>query len=68
MRGEEADKNMYRVFVNQFDQYSDVIEQRISGWIERALEICGCKGVRVNVAKSLANRDQCTQYDIEWNL
>jgi hypothetical protein len=68
MRGEEADKNTYRVFVNQFDQYSDVIEHRISGWIERALEICGCKGIRVNIIKSLAKKDPCTQYDIEWNL
>ena len=68
MRGEEADKNTYRVFINQFDQYSDVIEHRIAGWMERALEICGCKAIRVKVIKSLSNRDPFTQYDIDWSL
>lgn len=68
MRGEEADKNTYRIYINQFNQYSDVIEHRILGWMERALEICGCKDINISVPKSLAKRDQFTQYDIEWKL
>ena len=68
MRGEEADKNTFKIYINQFNQYSDVVEHRIMGWMERALEICGCKEIKISVPKSLSKRDAFTQYDIEWKL
>jgi hypothetical protein len=68
MRGEDAGKNTFIVYVNQFDQYSDVIEHRIAGWMECALEICGCKGIKISVPKSLSRKDECTQYNVEWNI
>lgn len=35
--------------LTQMDKKYDVIENRISGWIERALEISGCKDVNLKV-------------------
>jgi hypothetical protein len=68
MRGEEADKNKFRVYINEFEEYSDVIEERIAGWIECALEICGCKDVKINIPKSISKKDAVTEYLIEWSL
>jgi len=68
MRGEEADKNKFCVYITQFEDYSDVIEHRIAGWIETALQICGCKDIAITVSKSLSKKDAITQYDIEWQL
>ncbi len=41
-------------------------EQRIGGWLERALELAGVKGARVEIAKSLAGGDQYTEYLLAW--
>lgn len=68
MRGEEADKNKFRVYINQFEDYSDVIEQRIAGWMECALEICGCKSVKIEIPKSIAKHHPATEYLVEWTL
>ncbi len=43
-----------------------VVEYRIAGWIERALEICGCMNVTVNITQSLTDQDPCTEYNITW--
>ncbi len=68
MKGEEAEKNKFVVYITEFEEYSEVIEHRIAGWMEAALEICGCKKVEIKVAKSLLNRDAHTRYEIEWAL
>ncbi len=45
---------------------SEIIESRIGGWMERALEICGCKGLAIEKTKSMAAGDQLTAYEIRW--
>ncbi len=45
---------------------SEIIESRIGGWMERALEICGCNGLTIDKTKSLAKGDQLTAYEIRW--
>ena len=44
-----------------------VIEYRIGGWIEKALEISGAKEVKINFPRSIAKGDTVTQLDIRWN-
>ena len=43
-----------------------VIEYRIGGWIEKALEISGAKNVGIKYLKSKAKGDAVTQLDIKW--
>jgi len=43
-----------------------VIELRIGGWIEKALEISGAKNCQIKFPKSIAKGDEITQIDITW--
>lgn len=53
--------------ITKFQSPDEIIEQRIGGWMERALEICGCNGIKVDITKSLAKGDPVTEYHISWN-
>lgn len=53
--------------IAKFQSPDEIIEHRIGGWMERALEICGCKGIKVDITKSLAKGDPVTEYHISWN-
>ena len=44
-----------------------VIEYRIGGWIEKALEISGAKDIKVIFPKSMVSGDRVTQMQINWN-
>lgn len=55
------------VVITKFAQPHDVIEYRIAGWMERALEISGCKDVKVDIVKSLTKNQGVTEYRITWN-
>lgn len=43
-----------------------LLEFRIGGWIEKALEISGCNKVFVDIPLSAARGDDYTKYDIRW--
>jgi hypothetical protein len=43
-----------------------LIEQRIAGWVQRALEIHGCKNVTVAITSSLAAGDNYSDFSITW--
>ena len=62
----DVDSNHVIVRITEFPEMKKVIEYRIAGWMERALEICGCINVMVKIAKSLADHDSCTEYSITW--
>lgn len=55
------------VNITLFDEPSLIIECRICGWIQRALEISGAKDVIVNVQKSMAKGDDVTELRMSWN-
>jgi hypothetical protein len=44
-----------------------VIEYRIGGWIEEALEISGAKNITIKFLKSIAKGDAVTRIYIKWN-
>jgi hypothetical protein len=63
---DQATDNSAVLRITSFPEYADVIEQRIAGWMQRALEIHGCTGVKVAVAKSLLKKDSCTELAATW--
>jgi hypothetical protein len=52
--------------ITQFDVPSKLIEGRIGGWMERAIEIHGVSFVTVNIHKSLASGDPYTEFIVKW--
>lgn len=53
--------------ITKFPQPEEVIEHRIAGWCERALEFTNCKNVKADITKSLAKGDSLTEIVITWN-
>ena len=51
---------------NDFPDMSKGVEGRISGWIERALEISGAKDINFKTAKSVTQKDPYTELHISW--
>ncbi len=66
MKAAEAGPAAAVVEILKFEEMSDVIENRVAGWMEKALEICGCRNVNVAFVKSLMHGDDRTQYVIRW--
>ncbi len=52
--------------ITKFPEISDIVENRIGGWIERALEIQGCKLVSVRITKSASINAGICEYSIKW--
>jgi hypothetical protein len=55
------------VHITQIVDPSGVIENRIAGWIYKALEIQGVKAARVDITRSLSKGDAMTEIAIIWN-
>ena len=62
----ESGSGSAKVHVTRIEDPSGVIENRIGGWIERALEIQGIKAARVEITQSLAKGDPMTEITISW--
>ena len=54
------------VRITQFPELDKSIEYRICGWMQRALEISGCKEVKVDIVKSLTNFQLLSEYELRW--
>ncbi len=63
--GEET-KNSVVVTIYKFEQIDKLIEHRIGGWMERALELSGCSDVKMRITKALSKGDIETRYEITW--
>lgn len=62
---ENADKKAL-VRITHFPEMDKSTEFRIAGWMQRGLEINGCKNVQVEILKSLVNLDRYTEYRLTW--
>ncbi len=60
-------KNHVTLHIVKFPNPNDLIEQRLAGWMERALEISGCKDIKINIPKSLAKGHTYSEFAITWN-
>ena len=52
--------------ITKFDEPNILIEKRIAGWIERAMEIHGLGYVSVTIDKSLTRGDAVTEIRVKW--
>jgi len=52
--------------ITKFPEASHLVENRIAGWIEGALEISGCKNVNVQITQSLAKGAPYTEVVASW--
>jgi len=53
--------------ITKFPEPEEIIEHRIAGWCERALEFTNCNNVKADITKSLAKGDSVTEIVITWN-
>jgi len=53
--------------ITRFEEPNSLIEARIAGWIERAMEIHGLGHVTVTIRKSLAKGDPITEMHVKWD-
>ena len=52
--------------ITEFKELDKYTEARISGWMEKALEISGCKDVKANIVNSIADGDDYSEIFITW--
>ncbi len=53
--------------ITRFEAPHTVIEHRIKGWIERALEISGAKMVRAQIKNSMTTGSPSTDFALSWS-
>jgi hypothetical protein len=61
----KGDKSV-TLHITSFDDPNILVESRIGGWMEKGLEISGCKNVRVKIPKSLTRGDSVTEFHLQW--
>ncbi len=54
------------IHITKFPEASYLVENRIAGWIEGALEISGCKNVNIQIPQSLAKGAPYTEIVGSW--
>ncbi|MEK6793572.1 MAG: Cache 3/Cache 2 fusion domain-containing protein [Spirochaetota bacterium] len=54
--------------ITAFAEINEMIEQRIAGWMERALEIYGCKTTSVTILNSMAKGAAHTEFLAKWTM
>ena len=62
----ENEKDHMCIRAIEFPEIDSFIEHRIAGWIERALEISGCRNVLVEIPESIAHGARYTEFKAKW--
>jgi len=63
----ESSSNHCLLHILKFPESHPLIEYRIAGWCERALEIANCKGVTVGITQTLTKGHPLTEFFVRWN-
>ena len=58
----EVSKGRATVRITDFEEMHTIIELRIKGWMEKALEISGCDNINITISKSLTKNDPYTEF------
>ena len=53
--------------ITKFPEPEEIIEYRIAGWCEKALEFTNCKNAKAKITRSLAKGDDLTEIVITWS-
>ena len=51
----------------KFPKPHEIVEFAVGGWIERTLEIIGCREPRVKISQSLTKGDLGTEFVLQWS-
>lgn len=52
--------------ITEFPEMDKAVEYRIAGWVQRGLEINGCKNVIIEIPKSLTNFKPYSEFHVSW--
>ncbi len=66
MKVADLQSNSTVIHITKFDEPSEIIDNRIGGWMEKALELSGYKTVNISIAKSLARGAAFTEFHVSW--
>ena len=62
----KSEGNNLVLHISGMENPEELVEYRIGGWIEKALEISGSKDIKVVITKSMAHGDALTEFTISW--
>jgi hypothetical protein len=63
----EIEKKQAYMHILSLGEPNHIVEMRIGGWVERILELCGCKNLQLIITKSLTKGDKVTEYKAKWD-
>jgi len=63
----ESTDGLVRVRITDPIRIDEIIEHRIAGWLERALELHNCNGVSVDIHLSATKGDPYTEFLLSWS-
>lgn len=63
----EIDSKHVIMRIVEFSEPKRLVECRIAGWMERALEISGCSDVDIQITASMAKGDSTTDFTAKWS-
>ena len=55
------------ISITEFSEPNELVEQRIRGWMERALEISGARTPKIMITQSMTRGAATTDFAITWN-
>jgi len=62
----EKSKKDVTIRIVEFPEFDEYVELIIGGFMERTTELCRCKGVNVEIPKSVTKADPYTEYHVSW--
>ena len=66
MKVADLQANNTVIHITKFEEPSEIIDNRIGGWMEKALELSGYKTVNISITKSLAKGASFTEFRVSW--
>ena len=54
------------IHITKFDEPSEIIDNRIGGWMEKALELSGYRTTKISITKSLVKGAPFTEFQVLW--
>ena len=66
MKVVNSTSNSIVMHITKFPEINAVIENRVAGWVQKALEISGCKNVNIQITQSLTKGNPVTEYKISY--
>jgi hypothetical protein len=67
MKVAEKGEEYVVLHITQFEEPDELVENRIAGWMERAMEIHGVEQLTVNITQSLTKGDPVTEIQVRWS-